>query len=251
MWAAILSDRLAVVALVSRYLTNKLIAHDPLPGRKVPKDPNPLLEEPCDSSRPSGISHSFPWLFQFQGQVSHVLLTLLPLYSLPEGNFRARLACLIHAASVHSEPGSNPSLCCSARARRPAHLGLSWVAQSPQADKVILVFKERRRRVVDVSLIFRPVARCDRAQHVTACRPLVKSSGRNFRRFRRNFGGLRPSPNGLGCRCRAEYRRGTRKQVNPFPRNFQTSSPWTLGAARNAPAWTVTCRRNGPSPPPS
>jgi hypothetical protein len=39
MWAAILSDRLAVVALVSRYLTNKLIAHEPLPNQKVPKDP--------------------------------------------------------------------------------------------------------------------------------------------------------------------------------------------------------------------
>ena len=25
----------------------------------------------------------------------------------------ARLACLIHAANVHSEPGSNPSICCS------------------------------------------------------------------------------------------------------------------------------------------
>ena len=40
MWAAILSDRLAVVDLASRYLTNKLIAHEPLPNRKVPKDPH-------------------------------------------------------------------------------------------------------------------------------------------------------------------------------------------------------------------
>ena len=40
MWAVILSDRLAVIALVSRYLTNKLIAHGPLPNRLVPKDPN-------------------------------------------------------------------------------------------------------------------------------------------------------------------------------------------------------------------
>ena len=40
MWAAILSDRLAVVALVSRYLTNKLIAHEPLPDLWVPKDPH-------------------------------------------------------------------------------------------------------------------------------------------------------------------------------------------------------------------
>ena len=39
MWAAILSDRLAVVALVSRYLTNKLIAHEPLPNQKAPKGP--------------------------------------------------------------------------------------------------------------------------------------------------------------------------------------------------------------------
>ncbi len=30
-WPTILSDRLAVIALVSRYLTNKLIAHNPLP----------------------------------------------------------------------------------------------------------------------------------------------------------------------------------------------------------------------------
>ena len=37
MWAAILSDRLAVIALVSLYLTNKLIAHDPLSNQEVPE----------------------------------------------------------------------------------------------------------------------------------------------------------------------------------------------------------------------
>ena len=37
MWAIILSDRLAVIALVSLYLTNKLIAHDPLSNQKVPE----------------------------------------------------------------------------------------------------------------------------------------------------------------------------------------------------------------------
>ena len=36
-----------------------------------------------------------------------MLLTRSPLYSRPEGHFRARLACIRHAASVHSEPGSN------------------------------------------------------------------------------------------------------------------------------------------------
>ena len=39
MWLVVLSDQLAVVALVSRYLTNKLIAREPLPKR----NPFPLL----------------------------------------------------------------------------------------------------------------------------------------------------------------------------------------------------------------
>ena len=36
-----------------------------------------------------------------------MLLTRAPLYLPPEGGFRVRLACLRHAASVDSEPGSN------------------------------------------------------------------------------------------------------------------------------------------------
>ena len=39
-----------------------------------------------------------------------MLLTRTPLYSAPEGAFRVRLACLRHAASVDSEPGSNSRL---------------------------------------------------------------------------------------------------------------------------------------------
>ena len=38
MWAIILSDRLAVIALVSLYLTNKLIAHEPLSNREVSEE---------------------------------------------------------------------------------------------------------------------------------------------------------------------------------------------------------------------
>jgi hypothetical protein len=40
-----------------------------------------------------------------------VLLTRAPLYSSPEGDFRVRLACVRHAASVDSEPGSNSQSC--------------------------------------------------------------------------------------------------------------------------------------------
>jgi len=36
-----------------------------------------------------------------------VLLTRAPLYSVTEATFLARLACVRHAASVRSEPGSN------------------------------------------------------------------------------------------------------------------------------------------------
>jgi hypothetical protein len=102
-WLVVLSDQLAVVALVSRYLTNKLIAREPLPKR------NSFLPRPCDQRRTSGISTGFPVLSQTSGQVAHVLLTRSPL-GLPRCCHRmdlARLACVKHAASVRPEPGSN------------------------------------------------------------------------------------------------------------------------------------------------
>ena len=55
----------------------------------------------------SGISTTFVGLSRIRRQIIHVLLTLAPLYWFPEGNFLVRLACVRHAASVRSEPGSN------------------------------------------------------------------------------------------------------------------------------------------------
>jgi hypothetical protein len=52
----------------------------------------------------SGFRRRFQRLFRIRGQVAHVLLTLPPLGARGRP---VRLACLIHAASVHSEPGSN------------------------------------------------------------------------------------------------------------------------------------------------
>ena len=86
------------------HLANGARAH---PWTEGPCGSPPLLAGPCDPDRPCGISPGFPGLSPIQGQVAHVLLTHSPLYSPPEGDFRVRLACLIHAASVHSEPGSN------------------------------------------------------------------------------------------------------------------------------------------------
>ena len=54
-----------------------------------------------------GISATFVKLSRIHRQIIHVLLTLAPLYWFPEGNFLVRLACVRHAASVRSEPGSN------------------------------------------------------------------------------------------------------------------------------------------------
>lgn len=73
----------------------------------------------------SSINCRFQQLSSSQGQVIHVLLSLSPL-EYPLRGLSARLACLIHAANVHSEPGSNPSINCSLirpecpKASRPA-----------------------------------------------------------------------------------------------------------------------------------
>src|SRR3989454_8319033 len=57
-----------------------------------------------------GISTGFPVLFPTPGQITHVLLTRAPLYSGSCPRFLVRLACVRHAASVDSEPGSNSRL---------------------------------------------------------------------------------------------------------------------------------------------
>ena len=72
----------------------------------------------------SGISPSFPGLFPTMGQVTYVLLTRAPLYTLPEGNFLARLACVRHAASVRSEPGSNSPVKVAGTRRPQLQLGV-------------------------------------------------------------------------------------------------------------------------------
>src|SRR5215208_3464356 len=63
-------------------------------------------------------------------QVSYALLTRSPLYSGYCYPFRVRLACLIHAANVRSEPGSNSPLCFSFHTmhgvrEHPRHRGIN------------------------------------------------------------------------------------------------------------------------------
>ena len=107
MWPIILSDRLLIVDLVGRYLTNYLIGREPTPNRIAPFTP-----EPCDPVVLCGISTCFQVLSPCLGQVAHALLTRPPLELCLPGRslsnlIPVRLACVKHAASVRPEPGSN------------------------------------------------------------------------------------------------------------------------------------------------
>ena len=104
----ILSDRVPVIGLVGRYLTNYLIGRSLLPERKLAS--RGILYPSCDGT----IRHYplFPEAIPVSG-VDKLRVTrpfaAQSLVSLRKPGF-ARLACLIHAASVRSEPGSNPSI---------------------------------------------------------------------------------------------------------------------------------------------
>ena len=72
-WPVTLSGRLPVDALVSHYLTNKLIGRELIPDRSSFQ----LLKMP--SQLVSSIRRRFQRLSQSQGQIAHVLLTRSPL----------------------------------------------------------------------------------------------------------------------------------------------------------------------------
>ena len=82
----------------------------PLPGRQVLADPRPLTAGTCVPVVSSSIRLPFDSLSSCPGYVAHVLRTLSPRYRPSCPGFRARLAWVSHAASVRSEPGSNPSV---------------------------------------------------------------------------------------------------------------------------------------------
>jgi hypothetical protein len=88
-----------------------------------------LTATPCDIAVTCGISIPLGMLSPTRRQVSYALLTRSPLYSRYCYLFRVRLACLIHAANVRSEPGSNSPLCFSShharRREHPQHRGIN------------------------------------------------------------------------------------------------------------------------------
>ena len=93
-----LSHPLPIVALVSRYLTNKLI------GRRLIPERNSLVRRRYPVLPP--VSQRYPRL---RGRFLRITLPFAAVHT-SKLVLLARLACLIHAANVHSEPGSNPSI---------------------------------------------------------------------------------------------------------------------------------------------
>ena len=95
MWLSILSDQLLIVALGCHYHSNKLIR------RKIVSRRNSFTPQHI------GYQPPFPEVIPNRKVDSYVFLTRSPLFQIPKGSFRVRLACVMHAASVPSEPGSN------------------------------------------------------------------------------------------------------------------------------------------------
>jgi hypothetical protein len=99
-WLVVLSDQLQIEGLVSLYLTNYLICHRPLHSRKVLRSP-------------AFIRRSYAVLAQLSLRYPPRLGTFRcithPFATRHQDCSRAavRLACVRHAASVQSEPGSN------------------------------------------------------------------------------------------------------------------------------------------------
>ena len=95
-WLIILSDQLLIVALVGRYPTNKLIRRGIIQERPKPFPLRAYAVLAVVSNCCSPLQGRFP-------RVTHPFATRHP----EQAPDLVRLACVRHAASVRSEPGSN------------------------------------------------------------------------------------------------------------------------------------------------
>ena len=102
----VLSHPLRILALVGRYPANKLIRREPLPGR------NPFGDKRMSPRHIAGnypdVSPAMPIPRVGYPRITAPFATQSASNIATRGVF-VRLACLIHAANVRSEPGSNPS----------------------------------------------------------------------------------------------------------------------------------------------
>ena len=102
-WLVVLSDQLQIVGLVSFYPTNYLICHRPLQLRKVLRSPAFNLSSHAVLAT---LSSSYPPQLGTFRCITHPFATRHQ----TEVRAAVRLACVKHAASVQSEPGSNSTV---------------------------------------------------------------------------------------------------------------------------------------------
>ena len=102
-WRATLARPLGVIGLVGRHPTNDLIPRRPVPRRSRTFGPGGMSPPGVMGDYPQ-----FPVAVPLRGVGCRRLTH--PCATPPRG---VRLACLIHAANVHSEPGSNPPKSCA------------------------------------------------------------------------------------------------------------------------------------------
>jgi hypothetical protein len=100
LWVIVLSDHLPIIALVSRYLTNKLIGRRLLFERITPFIYGRV--RPCTYTVLISLSACYPLL---EGRFLRVTHPSATRYC-----YLVRLACVKHTASVRPEPGSNSPL---------------------------------------------------------------------------------------------------------------------------------------------
>ena len=102
-WLVVLSDQLRIVALVGFYPANKLIRHRPLQQREALRSPAFIRRSYAVLAN---LSTGYPPQEDTFRCITH------PFAARRQGCPRAaaRLACVRHAASVQSEPGSNSSV---------------------------------------------------------------------------------------------------------------------------------------------
>ena len=161
--------------------------------------------EPCDPTVTCGISTPLGVLSPASGQVSHALLTRSPLYSRGCPLFRVRLACLIHAANVRSEPGSNsPKVLTSRRSpcRKARTLTLGKSRRLPACRSTRSARRTSRART-GIRALFR-FQRSGRQKTGIGCRRACRTRTQKLARGRLKVNPRLGGP--LPCCCNREYR---------------------------------------------
>ena len=127
-WLIVLSDQLLIIALVGLYPTNQLISYRPLQEREARRSPTFIRRSYAVLAN---LSTGCPPLLGTFRYITH------PFATRHQGcpHAAVRLACVKHAASVQSEPGSNSSVQSLAFAFQ-GHI--SATSRSQNTDKVLL-----------------------------------------------------------------------------------------------------------------